>query len=180
MSLAGARQFARQEGLSAWDIFHGNVRIEYHDPDDWEVSEVKAKQDLWMCLLLHAPTHYPQVKPIKNPHAPAVRQERGDWGRLPHLRLRGRQSTLVTYTHFGHSYPMIAKAFDDAWAELQGSHAEPAMSSLVRTALAKRIIETAQRDGMTAEKLRDDAIAHIKNNALARSVETNASAGTPS
>ena len=59
VSLAGARQFARQEGLSAWDIFHGNVRIEYHDPDDWERSEVKAKQDLWMCLLLHAPTHYP-------------------------------------------------------------------------------------------------------------------------
>ena len=58
VSLAGARQFARQEGLSAWDIFHGNVRIEYHDPDDWERSEVKAKQDLWMCLLLHAPKHY--------------------------------------------------------------------------------------------------------------------------
>jgi hypothetical protein len=38
------------------------------------------------------------------------------------------------------------------------------MSSLIRTALAKRIIETAQRPGMTAEKLRDDAIAHIKNN----------------
>jgi len=42
VSLAGARQFARQEGLSAWDIFHGNVRIEYHDPDDRERSEVKA------------------------------------------------------------------------------------------------------------------------------------------
>ncbi len=61
---------------------------------------------------------------------------------------------------------MIAKAFDDAWAALQGGQAEPAMSSLVRTALAKRIIETAQRDGMTAEKLREDAIAHIKNNPL--------------
>ena len=46
---------------------------------------------------------------------------------------------------------MIAKAFDEAWAELQGGLSEPAMSSLVRTALAKRIIETAQRDGMTAE-----------------------------
>ena len=43
---------------------------------------------------------------------------------------------------------------------------EPAMSSLVRTALAKRIIEVAQRDGMTAEKLRADAIAYIKNNPL--------------
>ena len=60
---------------------------------------------------------------------------------------------------------MIVKAFDDAWAELQGGQAEPAMSSLVRTA-AKWIIENAQRDGMTAEKLRDDAIAHIKNNPL--------------
>ena len=36
---------------------------------------------------------------------------------------------------------MIAKAFDDAWAQLQVDEAaEPAMASLVRTALAKRII----------------------------------------
>jgi hypothetical protein len=61
---------------------------------------------------------------------------------------------------------MAAKAFDEAWAELQGGLSEPAMSSLVRTALAKRIIEAAQRDGMTAEKLRADAIAYIKNNPL--------------
>jgi hypothetical protein len=59
VSLAGARQFARQEALSGWDIFHGNDRIEYHDPADRERSEVKAKQDIWMCLLLRAPTHYP-------------------------------------------------------------------------------------------------------------------------
>jgi hypothetical protein len=26
-TLAGARQFAREEGLRAWDIFHGNGRI---------------------------------------------------------------------------------------------------------------------------------------------------------
>ena len=57
-SLAGARQFARQEGLPAWDIFHGNDRIEYRDPHDREMLEVKAKQDLWMCLLLNAPTHH--------------------------------------------------------------------------------------------------------------------------
>jgi hypothetical protein len=31
-TLAGARQSAREEGLSAWDIFHGNLRVEYHDP----------------------------------------------------------------------------------------------------------------------------------------------------
>ena len=61
---------------------------------------------------------------------------------------------------------MIAKAFDDAWAELQGGQAEPAMSSLVRTALAKRIIETAQRPGIDVQKLRDDAVAYVKNNPL--------------
>ena len=60
----------------------------------------------------------------------------------------------------------IAKAFDDAWAQIQGEQAEPAMSSLVRTALAKRIKETAQRSDLDARKLRDDAIAHIKNNPL--------------
>jgi hypothetical protein len=42
--------------------------------------------------------------------------------------------------------------------------------------LAKRIIEVAPRDGIAAEKLRDDAIARIKP-ALARSIETNARAG---
>jgi hypothetical protein len=31
-TLAGARQFAREESLPAWDIFHGNARVEYHDP----------------------------------------------------------------------------------------------------------------------------------------------------
>ena len=31
-TLAEARQGAREKGLSAWDIFHGNVRVEYHDP----------------------------------------------------------------------------------------------------------------------------------------------------
>ena len=31
-TLTGARQSAREKGLSAWDIFHGNVRVEYHDP----------------------------------------------------------------------------------------------------------------------------------------------------
>jgi hypothetical protein len=75
--------------------------------------------------------------------------------------------SLLSETSFNSDQTeMIAKAFDDAWAELQGGQAEPAMSSLVRTALAKRIIEMAQRDGMTAKKLRDDAIAHIKNDPL--------------
>ena len=30
-ALSGARQFAH-ERLWAWDIFHGNLRVEYHDP----------------------------------------------------------------------------------------------------------------------------------------------------
>jgi hypothetical protein len=46
----------------------------------------------------------------------------------------------------------ISKAFDDAWARLQRDQADPAMSSLVRTALAKRIIEMASRPEMTATK----------------------------
>ena len=31
-TLTGARQSAREKGLPAWDIFHGNLRVEYHDP----------------------------------------------------------------------------------------------------------------------------------------------------
>jgi hypothetical protein len=33
-TLSGARQSAREKSLAAWDIFHGNVRVEYHDPRD--------------------------------------------------------------------------------------------------------------------------------------------------
>jgi hypothetical protein len=31
-TLAEAQQSAREKGLSAWDIFHGDVRVEYYDP----------------------------------------------------------------------------------------------------------------------------------------------------
>ena len=31
-TLTGARQSAREKALIAWDIFHGNVRVEDHDP----------------------------------------------------------------------------------------------------------------------------------------------------
>ena len=31
-TLTGARQRAREKDPVAWDIFHGNVRVEYHDP----------------------------------------------------------------------------------------------------------------------------------------------------
>jgi hypothetical protein len=31
-SLEAARQYAREEGLIAWDIFHGNLHVERHDP----------------------------------------------------------------------------------------------------------------------------------------------------
>ena len=61
---------------------------------------------------------------------------------------------------------MIAKAFDDAWARLQIDEAEPAMASLVRTALAKRIIQTAQRPGIDLQMLRDHAIVHVRNSPL--------------
>ena len=61
---------------------------------------------------------------------------------------------------------MIVKAFDDAWAQVQIDEAEPAMASLVRTALAKRIIEMAHRPGVDVQKLRDYAIAYVKNNPL--------------
>ena len=64
---------------------------------------------------------------------------------------------------------MICKAFDDAWAHLQGADdtlADPSKASIIRTTLAKRIVETAYGDGMTSQKLRDDAIAHVKNNPL--------------
>ena len=60
----------------------------------------------------------------------------------------------------------VHKAFDGAWAKLKGDGADPDMASLVRTALAKRILEMAQREGMNAQKLRDDAIAHVKENPL--------------
>jgi hypothetical protein len=40
------------------------------------------------------------------------------------------------------------------------------MASLVRTALAKRIIEMAHRPDVDVQKLRDDAIAYVKNNPL--------------
>jgi hypothetical protein len=61
---------------------------------------------------------------------------------------------------------MIVKAFDDAWAQVQIDEAEPAMASQVRTALAKRIIEMAHCPDVDVQKLRDDAIAYVKNNPL--------------
>ena len=74
--------------------------------------------------------------------------------------------SLLSQTSFNPDQTeMIAKAFDDAWAQL-GDETDPAMASLVRTALAKRIIETAQRPGIDPQKLRDDAIAYVKNNPL--------------
>jgi hypothetical protein len=57
---------------------------------------------------------------------------------------------------------MICKAFDDAWAHLKNADdtlADPSKASVIRTVLARRIIEMAVGDGMTSGKLRDDAIA---------------------
>jgi hypothetical protein len=44
-SLTGARQHARDEGLPAWDIFHGNVRVEYHDPREVDPVHQGAAPD---------------------------------------------------------------------------------------------------------------------------------------
>jgi hypothetical protein len=75
--------------------------------------------------------------------------------------------SLLSETSFNSDQTeVLAKAFDDAWAQLQGEQTDPAMSSLVRTALAKRIIETAQGPDMDARTLRDDALAHVRNNPL--------------
>jgi hypothetical protein len=65
---------------------------------------------------------------------------------------------------------MVCDAFDAAWAHLQGvgsAPTDPAKASITRTMLAKRIIEMAHRDDMNqVEQLRDDALAHHKNNSL--------------
>jgi hypothetical protein len=42
-NLAGARQYAREEGLEAWEIFHGNLLVERHDPRRLEFTEQKTE-----------------------------------------------------------------------------------------------------------------------------------------
>jgi len=32
-SLEAARRYAREEGLTAWQIWRNNIRIEHHDPN---------------------------------------------------------------------------------------------------------------------------------------------------
>jgi hypothetical protein len=46
-SLAGARQYAREEGLEAWDIFHGNLLVERHEPvrQEFTVSKEPTRPD---------------------------------------------------------------------------------------------------------------------------------------
>jgi hypothetical protein len=47
---------------------------------------------------------------------------------------------------------IVCKAFDDAWALLRSdgaADADPAKSSIIRTILAKRIIEMAHRDAVS-------------------------------
>ena len=41
-TLAGARQYAREEGLEAWDIFQGNLLVERHEPGRAEFAERKT------------------------------------------------------------------------------------------------------------------------------------------
>jgi hypothetical protein len=65
---------------------------------------------------------------------------------------------------------MVCDAFDGAWAHLKRSGrapTDPAKASIIRTILARRIIEMAHRDDMSqVERLRDDALAHLQNNPL--------------
>ena len=78
---------------------------------------------------------------------------------MPIKSLLSEMSVDVTKTE------IICKAFDDAWADLKNADdtlADPSKASVIRTALARRIIEMAFGDGMNSGKLRDDAIAHIK------------------
>jgi hypothetical protein len=78
--------------------------------------------------------------------------------------------SLLSQTSFNPDQTeMISKAFDEACAQLQRGKVDPAMSSLVRTALAKRIIERANRGEMTANKLRDDAARGFFARGCARS-----------
>jgi hypothetical protein len=82
---------------------------------------------------------------------------------MPIKSLLSEMSVDVTKTE------MICKAFDDAWAHLKNADdtlTDPSKASVIRTALARRIIEMAVGDGMNSGKLRDDAIAHVKNNPL--------------
>ena len=80
-------------------------------------------------------------------------------------RIMPLSSLLAQTTFNADETEKIGKAFDDAWTQLQAG-TDPAMASLVRTAIAKRIIEMARQDGMNTEKLLDDAIAYVKNNPL--------------
>jgi hypothetical protein len=75
--------------------------------------------------------------------------------------------SLLSETSFKPDHTeVIVKAFDDAWDQLRGERTDPVMEPLLRTALAKRILETAQQADIDARKLRDDAIAHIRNSHL--------------
>jgi len=74
--------------------------------------------------------------------------------------------SLLSETSFdANQTEIMAKAFDDAWAQIQREN-DPTMASLVRTAIAKRIIETAQREGTNVRTLCDDAVAYARNTPL--------------
>jgi hypothetical protein len=58
-SLEAARQYAREEDLIAWDIFHGNARVEYHDPG--------AEQSPNQLALTAVPYHFVAVTAQSSP-----------------------------------------------------------------------------------------------------------------
>jgi hypothetical protein len=76
--------------------------------------------------------------------------------------------SLLAETRFNlEQTEMIAKAFDDAWAKVKIDEAEPAMASLVRTALAKRIIEMAHCPGVDVQSCGMTPLRMSKKPALA-------------
>jgi hypothetical protein len=61
---------------------------------------------------------------------------------------------------------VICDAFDAAWAHLQevdSDFTSPAKAPAAREALARRIIEMAQRGVVDAIDLRDDALQHLQD-----------------
>jgi hypothetical protein len=43
-NLTGARQYAREEGLEGWDIFHGNMLVERHEPCRQQAESAALKR----------------------------------------------------------------------------------------------------------------------------------------
>lgn len=70
----------------------------------------------------------------------------------------GRRQTLDPETNV-----ILGRAFDAAWLTLRAAKGEEG-SDEMRTALARRIIDMAQRGERDVASLRDDALKHLDSN----------------